>query len=210
MTFGQKKSRFQGQKQWPPQFHIKFRKTGTPPLLRKIFLRNIFLLLPLMVKTTNAQCKTMRNWCWFIWFLYMPVGLFDIEMCDVVKMFVCNQKFIGICCRRGCKIISDQKWLGFVGEAAKSCYLDCPLTLAVVQSLQFCKKSDHNIYNFDNNLITLFIILTTIWSQNLKFLQQCDHNVYNFDNNIVAILFNFDSNLITIFVILTTIWSQYS
>ena len=128
----------------------------------------------------------------------MPVGLFVIEMSDVVKMHVCDQKFIGICCQRGCKIISDQKWLGFVGEAAKSCYLDCPLTLAVVQSLQFCKKSDHNIYSFDNNLITIFKILTTIGSQNLPFWQQSDHYIYYFDNN-----------LITILIILTTIWSQY-
>ena len=31
VTFGQKKSGFQGQKQWPPKFHIKFRNTGHPP-----------------------------------------------------------------------------------------------------------------------------------------------------------------------------------
>ena len=38
----------------------------------------------------------------------MLVGVFVIEMSDVVKMFVCDQKIIWICCRGGCKIISDQ------------------------------------------------------------------------------------------------------
>ena len=31
MTFGQTKLGFQGQKQWPPKFHIKFRNPGAPP-----------------------------------------------------------------------------------------------------------------------------------------------------------------------------------
>ena len=36
VTFGQKKSGFQGQKQWPAKFHIKFRNTRPPlPLFRK-------------------------------------------------------------------------------------------------------------------------------------------------------------------------------
>ena len=152
----------------------------------------------------------MRNRCWFIWFLNMPVGLChrDVWRCENVCLWpkiywdllpkrLQNYfwpKMIGICWR-SCKILLP--WLS-------------PHTGPWCKASNFVKKSDHNIYNFDNNLITLFIILTTIWSQNLKFLQQCDHNVYNFDNNIVAILFNFDSNLITIFIILTTIWSQYS
>ena len=42
MTFGKKKSGFQGQKQWPPQFHIKFSNTGTPSLFRKYSYKIFF------------------------------------------------------------------------------------------------------------------------------------------------------------------------
>ena len=31
VTFGQKRSGFQGQKQWQPKFHIKFKNPGPPP-----------------------------------------------------------------------------------------------------------------------------------------------------------------------------------
>ena len=90
----------------------------------------------------------------------MPVGLFDIEMSDVVKMFVCDQKIIWICCRGGCKIISDQNDWDLLEK------LQNPVTLIVLphwcaaQALQV-----QSLHFFDNNLITIFIILTIIWSR---------------------------------------------
>ena len=87
------------------------------------------------------------------------------------------------------------KWLGFVGEAAKSCYIDCPPTVTEVRSAStsgakppiFWHQSDHSIYYFDNNLVTIFIILTTTLLQNSLF----------------------GNNLVTTSIILTIIGSQF-
>ena len=100
--FAKKKSGFQGQKQWPPKFHKKFRITETTSLIQEIFLKNtnFFLVLPLphqwqaVISFLGRQnlCIAERKQTLIIWIFLKSVS-FASNIASEIGTGDCDKEF---------------------------------------------------------------------------------------------------------------------